>query len=96
MRSILVAALFGLASVAGATEAVAPVAPPATTGEVIKVVAEPEWKSEKLICHRQEVIGSLIQSKRVCATARNWQRMEQNAKDTLGILIAPGAYSPNH
>lgn len=49
---------------------------------------EPE--SEKLICKKQEVIGSLIAKKRVCATARNWERNEALAKEHLDILTAPG------
>ena len=50
---------------------------------------------EKLICKRQEVIGSLIARKRVCATARNWERNEALAKEHLDVLTAPGAFSSN-
>jgi hypothetical protein len=50
---------------------------------------------EKLICKKQEVIGSLIVKKRVCATAANWERNEVRAKDHLKILTEPGAFAPS-
>lgn len=51
--------------------------------------------AERLICRKQEVIGSLIAKKRVCATARNWERNEALAKEHLEILTAPGAFAPS-
>ena len=59
---------------------------------VVKVVGEDD---EKLICKRQEVIGSLIQKKRVCQTARNWARSEKHAQDELQEFTKPGAFGPN-
>ena len=58
---------------------------------IVKADAEPE----KLICRKQVVIGSLIAKKRVCATARNWERNEALAKEHLDILTAPGAFAPS-
>jgi len=54
------------------------------------VTAKIEADTEKLICKKQEVIGSLIAKRRVCATARNWERNEALAKEHLDILTAPG------
>jgi len=50
---------------------------------------------EKLICKKQEVIGSLIAKKRVCANAANWERNEARAKEHLKILTEPGAFAPS-
>ena len=58
-------------------------------------LAPVEAEAEKLICKKQVVIGSLIAKKRVCATARNWERNEALAKEHLEILTAPGAFAPS-
>jgi len=54
------------------------------------VTAKIEADTEKLTCKKQEVIGSLIAKRRVCATARNWEHNEALAKEHLEILTAPG------
>ena len=65
--------------------------PTGAVGGVTKIADDPE----KLICRKETVIGSLIAKKRVCATARNWERNEARAKEHLDILTAPGAFAPS-
>ncbi len=85
----------GLAGAALAAET--PAVPNATTGSpaATTVVKVSEQDPEKLICHRETVIGSLIAKKRVCMTQRNWERNAKNAQDNLQELTKPGAFGPN-
>ena len=83
---ILLAAAAITAPVVAQTGATAP----SQTAETTLKLATVEADSEKLICKKQLVIGSLIAKKRVCATARNWERNEALAKEHLDILTAPG------
>ena len=88
MRILLLCGMLIAAPVAAQSGATSPSQP---NGAVPTVGGDPE----KLICKRQEVIGSMIARKRVCATARNWERNEALAKEHLDILTAPGAFAPS-
>ena len=69
-----------------ATPVVAQVGALSVPAPVVTAQVDPD----KLICKKQVVIGSLIAKRRVCATARNWERNEALAKEHLDILTAPG------
>ena len=79
------------APVAALALAASDVAAPTAAVQPLPAVAAP---SERMICQRQEVIGSLTQRKRVCMTKRNWERVAKNAQDELQILTAPGHFAP--
>ncbi len=79
VRAVLAFALL----MSGASSLAAEAAPGAT----------PE--AEKLICKKQVPIGSLIATRRVCATKAMWDRNAKNAQDQTQMFTQPGAWSPN-
>ena len=51
---------------------------------------------DKVKCVREEVTGSLVQSKKVCHTEREWRAIRSNAEDEARRITRPGAPSvPN-
>jgi hypothetical protein len=67
------------------SEVVAPPTPPA---------AKP--KKERLICRTTQVTGSRLRGKRVCRTAEDWDRAEQNTQESAREVIQgnQGVVSP--
>ena len=93
-RLMLATALFA-APVLAADVPSAPASPSIIVDSTAPVVKVSQQESEKLICHKETVIGSLIAKKRVCMTQRNWDRNAKNAQDNLQELTKPGAFGPN-
>ena len=95
MRGISVVAI-GVALLLG-RPALAVEALPAPDGAQADATAArtPASVPEKLICHREVEIGSLIAKRRTCMSARNWERNSKNAQDNLQELTKPGAFGPN-
>lgn len=48
---------------------------------------------EKKICRKQMETGSLIKGKKLCYTARQWQKMADNARDDVERTAGSGSRS---
>ncbi len=48
---------------------------------------------DKVRCVRESVTGSLVQTKKVCHTEREWRAIRSNAEDEARRITRPG--SPN-
>jgi hypothetical protein len=76
MNTIAVAttALF-LAAPAIAQTALSPQAPPATSAK--------DKDPNRIICEREDVIGTRLGGKKVCKTAAEWEQERQQQRETL-------------
>jgi len=90
MRLILVAtiALLGGANALAqptATTASAPVAstPPPTDPAAPVTAASAAKSPDRMVCEREEVLGSRLQGRRVCKTASQWAQERQEARDEV-------------
>jgi hypothetical protein len=45
---------------------------------------------EKVRCVREQVTGSLVQSRKVCHTEREWRRIQNDAQEEGRRIIRPG------
>jgi hypothetical protein len=82
----LVLALLGAAGLCAATAvAQAGDPPPANQGQAQAVSSKPAKPNpqDREICREEKVTGSILSGKRVCHTKREWDQMEQDAKDWL-------------
>lgn len=76
--------LLGL--VTGLMLAAAPAAAAAPT-------AQTEPPAEKKICRKQIETGSLIKGKRICYTAKQWQKLADNSRDEVERTASMGSAS---
>ena len=76
-----------LAVVTGLLLAGAPDAAPATTTAAVE---KPE---EKKICRRDIETGSLIKGKKICYTAKQWQKLADATRDQLDSRTSSGSSS---
>lgn len=51
--------------------------------------------SNKLICEKQEEIGSRLASKKVCKTAAQWQEERRQQRETLEKIQQQGTGTPS-
>jgi hypothetical protein len=66
----------------------------AATPEGTAVPAAPAEKpAEKKICRKQIETGSLIKGKKVCYTAKQWQKMADDARDEVERTASAGSRS---
>ena len=45
---------------------------------------------EKVKCVREQVTGSLVQSRKVCHTEREWRRIRNDAESETRRIVQPG------
>ena len=57
-------------------------APDGSAAEEANYVAKTEKEDEQLICRREQPTGSRI-SERICLTAEDWDKMEQQSQEML-------------
>jgi hypothetical protein len=59
----------------------------AATGPVFPATDDP---NEKVRCVREKVTGSLIQSRKVCHTEKEWRRIRNDAESEARRITQPG------
>ena len=52
--------------------------------------ALPDDPLDKVRCKREEVTGSLVSSKKICHTEREWRRISGDAQDEARRITKPG------
>jgi hypothetical protein len=55
--------------------------------------AKAEKPAEKKVCRKQIETGSLIKGKKVCYTAKQWQKMADDARDEVERTASAGSRS---
>ena len=66
-----------------ATTTVVSTATPADSTAPAKVVTTAAKSPDRMICEREEVLGSRLQGRRVCKTASQWAQERQDARDEV-------------
>lgn len=56
----------------------------------VPATTQPADSLDKVRCVREEVIGSLVQTRKVCHTQREWQRIRRDGHDEAERIIQPG------
>jgi hypothetical protein len=77
-KSIIIAAA-GLVMAAPAAAQTAPADPATSSAPATQQVKDPN----RIICERQEEIGSRLGGKKICKTAQEWQDSRQQTRDTV-------------
>lgn len=81
-RASVMAAVLAMAVFASACSNTGTRSAPGSAAEDANYVASTEEEDEQLICRREQPTGSRI-SERICLTAENWDKMEQQSQEML-------------
>lgn len=65
----------------------------AAPGEATNATATTERPEEKKICRKQIETGSLIKGKKLCFTARQWQKISDNNREEVERTASMGSRS---
>jgi len=51
---------------------------------------------DKVVCHQEETVGSLLPGRKVCHTRREWRQINDNAQEEGRRITRPGAPTINN
>jgi hypothetical protein len=66
----------------------------ASATEAAPAAARPVDPLDKVKCVREDVIGSLVQTRKACHTEREWRVIRRNAEEEARRIIRPANPNP--